>query len=320
MTKLGVLMVKIFVRMAVSVMLIGLIFGLIYYMVQPQLQIISDQNNQVPLTEPDPAPNEQELLQPVNIKDPIYYSLQNEEINISFDKGKEWIKVPVQKDLLFGGEYNGNKQELIPDSFILSDTRVAFLYTDGVNWDRQRILITYSVDYGRTWKESVVVENFSGIRFRKVVFLNDQFGYIIASGGRTMSQESSHVFLSYDGGESWTETNNSGITRLISDGGFINEWTGFLSFGTINPESPDFYMTEDAGNTWVKSEIRIPSNYQKIFVTAEIPTWEGNQLTLLVNQGPNGDYKGGKVKGKFLSSDNGRAWEFQKEVEPSAKE
>ncbi|MEY8741007.1 oxidoreductase, partial [Bacillales bacterium AN1005] len=102
-----------------------------------------------------------------------------------------------------------------------------------------------------------------------------------------------------------------------SDGGFINESTGFLSFGTINPEEPDVYVTEDGGETWTNAVFQIPDEYKRIFVTAEVPIKEGNHLAVLVNQGANGDYKGGKVKGKFLSDDNGKTWEFQQEVEPN---
>jgi len=36
-----------------------------------------------------------------------------------------------------------------------------------------------------------------------------------------------------------------------------------------------------------------------------------------VNQGSAGDYNGGQVKGKFISVDNGKTWEFQQEVEPN---
>ena len=105
--------------------------------------------------------------------------------------------------------------------------------------------------------ESLVTEPFQSCIFRKVDFLNENFGYIIISGDRTMSQEASHVFLTLTV-ESWEETNNSGVTRLISDGGFLDELTGFLSFGTINPVEPDLYVTNDGGNSWSEAVINIP--------------------------------------------------------------
>ncbi|RKQ33984.1 WD40/YVTN/BNR-like repeat-containing protein [Oceanobacillus halophilus] len=124
------------------------------------------------------------------------------------------------------------------------------------------------------------------------------------------------IFLTHDGGENWEETNNPGITRLIYDGGFVDETTGFLSYGTINPEEPNLYVTQNSGKTWSKANFQIPEKYQPIFVSAEVPVKEGEHLAVLVNQGPNGDYQGGQVKGKFISEDNGKTWEFLMEVEP----
>lgn len=65
------------------------------------------------------------------------------------------------------------------------------------------------------------------------------------------------------------------------------------------------YVTQDGGNIWSEAVITIPKKLKKIFVQAELPVKEGENLSVLVNQGPQGDYKGGKVKGKFISKDNG---------------
>ncbi|MGJ7922550.1 WD40/YVTN/BNR-like repeat-containing protein [Neobacillus sp. LXY-4] len=290
-------------------MLVGLIIGIYFY------------QNQDPITPPHlNQPNELEQPQPESLQPvdnhAISYTLQNNELNITYNKGKDWLRVPIEKDLLFEGEYSGNKQELIDGSYILTENRAAFLYSEGFNWESKRILLKYSLDQGKTWLDGVVTESFPDMRFRKVDFINDQFGYVIISGGRTMSSEYSLAFLTHDGGKSWKATADFGTMRLISDGGFIDKTTGFLSFGTINPEEPDFYVTQDGGNTWGKAIINIPEQYDRIFVTAEIPVKEGDHLAVLVNQGPNGDYEGGKVKGKFISNDNGLTWEFSMEVQP----
>ena len=47
---------------------------------------------------------------------------------------------------------------------------------------------------------------------------------------------------------------------------------------------------------------------------AETPFIEDDHLAVLVNQGPNGDYQGGLLKGKFISKDNGLNWGFLEEV------
>lgn len=131
-----------------------------------------------------------------------------------------------------------------------------------------------------------------------------------------MSQEYSVVYVTRDGGETWKATVDPPTTRLLAFGGFVNDTTGFLSYGTVNPEEPDVYVTQDAGETWVYAVFNLPKKYESIFVQAEVPIKDGEYLSVLVNQGPNGDYRGGHIKGEFISEDNGLTWEFSREVEP----
>lgn len=310
-----VLPLKKFVITISLVMVIGLLIGIFFYNQTP--------NRTLPDIEPQPeeqnideTPTQPEQIQGIYVNEQIGYSLQNDRLQITFDKGKNWTTVPVEKDQLFAGEYNGNKQELIGHSYLLTENRTAFLYAEEPSWDNETIRILYTLDQGKTWMNSVVTEHYMGVRFRKVGFVDDQFGYIIISGGRTMSQEGSNVFLTFDGGQSWQETNNSGVSRLIADGGFVDAKIGFLSFGTINPEAPELYVTQDGGNTWKQATVNIPSEYANIFVQAETPFIEDDHLAVFVNQGPNGDYKGGLVKGKFISTDKGNTWAFSMEVSP----
>ncbi|NYE04311.1 photosystem II stability/assembly factor-like uncharacterized protein [Bacillus niacini] len=128
----------------------------------------------------------------------------------------------------------------------------------------------YSLNQGDTWEDSVVTAQYPPIRFRKVEFLNDTFGYVIISGDRTMSQEWTTVYITNDGGRQWKETTHPGVTRLIYDGGFVDENTGFLSLGILNPVEPDLYITQDRGNSWSKATIVIPEKYHEIFVMAEV--------------------------------------------------
>lgn len=259
---------------------------------------------------------EREELQPVYTHDSIGYSLQNNELNITYDNGVHWNKVPVGKDQLFEGEYSGNQLELIEGSYILSERVSAFIYMDGASQDVKRLMLVHSADEGKTWNHSVVSEQHAPIRYRKVAFLDDAFGYIIVSGGRTMSSEGTSVFLTNDGGQNWRLAADSGTTRLIYSGGFVDESIGFLSYGILNPEAPDLYVTQDGGSSWRKASFSIAPKYSKIFVTAEVPVKEDGGMTVLLNQGPTGDYKGGKVRAKFESNDHGLTWTFVEEVEP----
>lgn len=289
---------------------IGLIITIMYN--QNPIDItpphLTQRNDQEKLEQP-----QLEDLQPININQ-ISYTLQNEALNITYNKGNDWVNVPIAKDRLFTGEYSGNKQELIDDSYVLRENRAAFLYQGA------GVMVKYSIDQGETWHESTVDESFPAMRFRKIDFLDDQFGYVIISGDRTMSSEYSIAYLTHDGGETWKKTTAAETHRLIADGGFVDENTGFLSYGTINPEAPDLYVTQNGKETWSQATFFIPSKYDQVLVQAETPVKEGDHLAVLLNQGSNGDYQGGMIKGKFISKNNGKTWTFQEEVEPNETE
>ncbi len=190
---------------ASGLMMIGLIIATIFYQTSTQItppqrpQTIEWEHNGESKNKSEQQQSDKE--QPLYAEDAIDYSLQNDQLSITFDKGNNWITVPIEKDKLFDGEYRGNKQELIENSYILTEDRTAFLYAEGSDWNDKEILLTYSLDQGETWQEAVVTEHFPAMRFRKIAFLNENFGYVIISGGRTMSQEYSSVFLTYDGGK-----------------------------------------------------------------------------------------------------------------------
>ncbi|AHF06285.1 hypothetical protein [Desulfitobacterium metallireducens] len=40
------------------------------------------------------------------------------------------------------------------------------------------------------------------------------------------------------------------------------------------------------------------------------------KLFVLVGQGPQGDYNGGRVMGKYQSNDKGKTWTFVEQVDP----
>jgi hypothetical protein len=289
-------------------MVIGIIAGTFIFEKEPNVK----QPATPEINDPGPPP-----LQAVNeTTAPVGYSLQQDQLQITYNQGDEWVKVPIETELLFEGEYSGNKDELIEGSYVLTENHAAFLYAHDYSSADKSIRLLYSKNNGETWEDALVTASSPPIRFRKIGFLNESLGYIILSADRTMSQEMITVYLSKDGGKTWKEMPHPDITRLIYDGGFIDEDTGFLSFGILNPEEPDLHVTKDGGQSWSQALIEIPDQYKRIFVIAEVPFKEDDHLAVYVNQGPNGDYEGGMVKGKFISENQGRTWSFTEEVQP----
>ncbi|MFC4401689.1 WD40/YVTN/BNR-like repeat-containing protein [Gracilibacillus xinjiangensis] len=278
-------------------------------------------NPREPQSSEEPLHQEQEPepLRPTIVDGDIGYSLQNDDLNITYDGGENWILVPIEKELLFSGEYRGNQQQLIDNSFILSDDHAVFLYAYG-NGENSPVKHIYSDNQGETWDEVTITEKGLGLRFRKIKMLTDDFWYVVISGSRKMSQEGALIFFSKDQGQNWQSINMPATTRLVADGGFVDETTAFMSYGMINPQEPELYVTNNAGETWKEAVFHMPSKYDRVFVMPNTPYKEKDHLAMLVDQGPNGDYMGGLIQGKFISTDNGLTWTFAEEVEPEIEE
>ncbi|WP_176586567.1 hypothetical protein [Priestia megaterium] len=255
------------------------------------------------------------------------YTIENGKLKVTYDNRKHWHKVPIKIDELFEGEYNGEQDTLIPGSFVITPTKTAFVIVEKERQietgqpEPEKIKIVYSVDRGDTWKEGSVPMTFPSVRIRMIGFTSKQNGYLIVTSDRTMNFESHVVFKTNDGGKSWKAVGSvPDVNSLVTDGGFTNDKLGFISFGSKNEmdkqPSPYLFRTSDGGRHWDEVEVPIPSEYQGIFTVAQVPVFDGSQGTLLVNQGPSGDFQGGKVLAKFISIDKGMTWNFANLVDP----
>lgn len=252
------------------------------------------------------------------------YEIRNEQLMITYNNGDDWIAVPTTLNELFVGDYSGSRDELIEGSYLISEERTAFIVgeaivsKDGVLQDQIQLLQT--VDAGKTWQTYVITDSPS-IRARYFGFTSENDGYLIISEDRTMGFEANAIYTTNDGGESWKQAGIVEQTnRHVTGGGFSNEQLGFISFGANmeddGAEHPALYRTNDGGQSWEEVNIPIPVEYTGIFTIAEIPVIDGTQGALLVNQGPNGDYEGGKVLARFTTVDEGATWFFSNLVDP----
>lgn len=253
------------------------------------------------------------------------YTIENGKLKVTYDNGKNWHNVPLKSDSLFAGDYSGQQDTLIPGSFVISPKKTVFVFVEKEQQTEQpgleNVKVIYSSDKGGTWKESTVPGTFPSVRLRMLGFTSDQNGYLIVTSDRTMSFEANIVFKTNDGGKSWKKTGSvQDVNSLVTDGGFINDQLGFISFGSKNEldkqPRPYLFRTSDGGRTWNEVEVPIPAEYQGIFTVAQLPVLDGSQGTLLVNQGPSGDFQGGKVLARFISLDKGVTWHFANLVDP----
>ncbi|RHW43515.1 exo-alpha-sialidase [Neobacillus notoginsengisoli] len=243
----------------------------------------------------------------------IDYEMKDDTLRVTYDGGENWKVVPVAVGDLVRGDSNDPQEQLMDGSYVMTPEITAFLL-NGV-----RVLT--SRDKGETWNEVLVSNQLPALRLQKLGFTSGQDGYLILTGEKTMSWEAHFVFKTNDGGRSWHNAGSvKDVYSLVTDGGFINGQLGFISFGEIRyegqPPKPNLYRTADGGANWEPVEVPIPEEYLGYFTVAEIPVFNGTEGTLLVNQGPNGDYLGGNVLAKFVSRDQGKTWSFVGLVDP----
>ncbi|SDM76975.1 WD40/YVTN/BNR-like repeat-containing protein [Sediminibacillus halophilus] len=243
------------------------------------------------------------------------YRVSGSSLEVTYNNGEDWQTVPVAPEELFSIDRSIDTS-LREESYVITPEVTAF-----VLGGHRNLSVLISTDKGKSWEEVLVSDKLPVLRLGLLGFTSDKDGYLIVTGDKTMSSEAHFIWKTNDAGQSWYKTNSvNDIQALVTDGGFINNKLGFISFGEYrtegNPPVPNLYRTNDGGKNWGRVKIPIPEEYQGYFTQAEIPVIEGDNGTLLVNQGPEGDYLGGSVLAKFSTDDQGKTWSFAGLVDP----
>jgi hypothetical protein len=239
----------------------------------------------------------------------ISYTIDESGLQVTMNNGKDWVEVPVEVDELFSGEYQGSKTELIDQSYVLSQDRLAFI----VGGFKQTGILS-STNQGKTWETAELPGAIEGIRLRIIGFTSEQDGFVILSGGRTMSAEGNQVYQTTDGGKTWNLVGSAPSERIVQSGTFVSMDLGFMSFGSTGPT--EYYRTTDGGSNWDKFEVVLPGIYKDVFSVMESAEFDGDQIVMQMGQGTNGDYYGGNVKAKLVSDDNGESFEMTGLIDP----
>lgn len=251
------------------------------------------------------------------------YKIENKVCYVSYDAGSTWKEVPVKLETLVevgdGRPYSNKLQE---KSYVITPEKTAFVY-GGTR--KNPLMMTYSEDQGTTWKTTEVSKTLDSVRVKFSSFPSVNVGYVIATGGRTMSQEGQVIYKTINGGATWKEVGSGPSTWLLQSGGFVDENLGFMSYPKIDGAQTNFYRTEDGGKTF--QPVILPAHKEEWmgitlepFIQPDIPYFEKGQLFLLIGQGDQGDFKGGSIMAKYKSNDKGKTWSFVELVEPPSKE
>ena len=127
---------------------------------------------------------------------------------------------------------------------------------------------------------------------------------------------------SNDSGENWFVLNGDPFNGPVGEASgiyFIDENIGFIGTSSNGGTTGELYRTEDGGKSFNKIDIETKSvklNNGVSFTPFDfpnVPYEKGGELYLNMVQGADGDYNGNSSL-LYTSKDNGKTWEYLKEV------
>lgn len=166
----------------------------------------------------------------------------------------------------------------------LSDNDIAVIVPESP------VKILLSDDGGTTWRETIITESkgmdFLGswrdeMQYRSgyIGFNGENDGYLLLASGVSMNHQALRIFLTSDGGNTWSEigTPYEQHISVITGCGFASDKIGFISYRHYADFGPDIWWTKDGGTTWSRLEVELPQKYQseKYSFTPQSPCFNG---------------------------------------------
>ncbi len=232
------------------------------------------------------------------------YAFTNGKMVISYNRGAVSAEVPLTID---PGDQAAHDQTGI----YISREKTAVAY-NSLN-DPRKVEVFVSDDMGQTWnaypvegaetKNEVFNTKFIGFTTRKD-------GWLVLGGSVSTGHQYHYIYLTADGGKTWTETGNVNkiYDHVITGAGFANNKIGFICFRYVNEINPVVYRTEDGGKTWEKCDISIPESYKFSYATPYSPSFHGADGVLPVVLRDN--EQGREITIRYTTSDYGRTWVY----------
>ena len=186
------------------------------------------------------------------------------------------------------------------------------------------VKIMLSDDGGETWRESVVTDS-DGWEFLGewepdaqyyggyIGFNGPQDGYLVLTSGVAMNHQDLRIYLTGDGGDTWSEIGNPYDVHIsvLTGAGFASDQVGFISYRYYEDAGPDIWWTKDGGDTWNKLDVAIPEAYQgeQYRFTPQSPTFDGLEGTYPIVVSVSGTDEQTTIY--MVTHDGGLTWNFE---------
>lgn len=277
------------------------------------------------------------------------YEIRNATLLVTYDGGEKYVTVPVDCDNLPYADDSAT--QLQEGSYMISTTKTAFLYGGRAGTGKRLpVTLIYSDDKGANWV-TCEIDQIYDADYYYVNFFDAKSGVIVIGYAKNDQQESSRIYATGDGGETWVMVGTGPATNIIKGVRFIDEKIGFFCYDYVNGMDSNLYMTKDAGKTFSKiifeaqeldstaaNSPTVPGEenpagggdetgsgnpkleWADVYKEAWVPIYDTDGvLTVYLTQGKDGVYNSGKTAAKYQSTDRGNTWKYICQLEINLK-
>ena len=178
-------------------------------------------------------------------------------------------------------------------------------------------------------------------------FFDSDNGVVVCGYAKSNdTNESSKIYKTSNGGESWDMVGSGPATNIIKGVVYVSADVGFFCYNYVDGMDSNLYKTDDGGKTFAKvmleaqeldssaansqnqetksdsgttygtSESTEQLKWNDVYKEALVPVVDSTGLiTIYLTQGKNGMYNDGKTAAKYQSSDNGSTWKYIGQME-----
>ena len=273
------------------------------------------------------------------------YSIKDNSLLVTYD-GEKYVSVPVSYSYLMY-EDNNSATTLKEGSYMITTEKTAFVY-GGKTANNTRIPVTvvYSDDKGENWT-TCELDNIYTADYYYVRFFDADHGVIVCGYGKSYdTNESSRIYSTSNGGESWETVGSGPATNIIKGVVYLSTDIGFFCYNYVDGMDSNLYKTDDGGKTFSKvileeqeldssaanpqgqeTETKTDSGktgtdsfeqlkWSDVYKEALTPVVDSTGIvTIYLTQGKNAVYNDGKTAAKYQSSDKGSSWKYIGQVE-----
>ncbi|MBY3618422.1 hypothetical protein HGO21_02555 [Acinetobacter sp. CUI P1] len=194
-------------------------------------------------------------------------------VAISYRNGEIQAQAPLKLDTT-GSELGMGR---VDTGFFISEDKTAIVYgfADGKESPLQVLI---SDDMGETWN-NYNIEGAKGYDAKFIGFTDKQNGWIVSGGSAGVGRSLNYVYLTSDGGKTWTEIGNPNdlYAESLTGAGFSNKDIGFLGFRYYEDNGPVIYWTKDKGQSWEKLAVTLPDIFNEYQKTPLSPIFNGKE-------------------------------------------